>query len=310
MLDFFSIGVELVKLIVFAVIGFFSKVLYDRRFAKRPDLRYDVQAPATFGTGERERVYQNLVVTNVGTERTDDVRIAFRRQVFETVEHQINFDGPHRTEIVDDLAVILISNIPPRDCIAISFVFSPKEAQVRRIEDFFVSVKASNCLGKPQESKQGSVEEFWKTVVIFVLAVALAGLVPTVWRTTIGPPPLSDLGTIGVATPSKEKDEVVRIVLQTTDLADRGREVMVEIFVENLMPDPFVGWVEVASPWRGGGVLEERINVGGGKRYSAQRKLKIPETVIPGRYKLEGEVRGEAFGRYGRASASVSIKVK
>jgi hypothetical protein len=61
-----------------AVLGVIGKVVYDRRFAKRPDLRYSLGAPATFGTGERERTYQNLEVTNAGLETTTDVRINLR----------------------------------------------------------------------------------------------------------------------------------------------------------------------------------------------------------------------------------------
>ena len=47
---------DAIKTVFGAVIGIAGKVIYDRRFAKRPDLRYAFGAPATFGTGDRETV--------------------------------------------------------------------------------------------------------------------------------------------------------------------------------------------------------------------------------------------------------------
>ncbi len=73
-----------------AVLGVAGTVIYDRRFAKRPDLRYIFGAPAKFGTGDRETVYQNLEVTNAGTETTTDVRISFSRPDFDASENKVH----------------------------------------------------------------------------------------------------------------------------------------------------------------------------------------------------------------------------
>jgi len=75
------------NIVLGAAVGVVGKVIYDRRFAKRPDLRYTFGAPAKFG----ETVYQNLEVSNAGTETTSDVRINFSLPNFDLVEHQVSY---------------------------------------------------------------------------------------------------------------------------------------------------------------------------------------------------------------------------
>ena len=118
---------EALKILGAAAVGIAVKVIYDRRFARRPDLRFNFGAPAKFGTGERERVYQNLEVTNAGTETTTDVRINFSRPNFDLSEYQVSYDGPHNFEKTDEQVGMLIPSFPPGDSVTLSFVFSPSK---------------------------------------------------------------------------------------------------------------------------------------------------------------------------------------
>jgi hypothetical protein len=118
-----------------AVIGIAGKVIYDRRFAKRPDLRYILGARAKFG----ERVYQNLEVTNAGRETTIDVRINFSRPGFDSVEYQVSYDGKHDVEKTDDQVGILFPSLPPGDSATVSFIFFPSKSSIAKIQDLFLS---------------------------------------------------------------------------------------------------------------------------------------------------------------------------
>ena len=308
MTSFSQVMIELSKILVAAVLGFLAKVLYDRRFAKRPDLIYEVQPPATFGAGEKKRIYQNIIVANIGTERIEDVRIAFRRDDFESVEHQVVFDGRHKIDVEDDRTVVVIPNLPPNDGAAISFVLSQTGGQIPDIENFFLYAKGSNCLGRPRAIRQGSVAEYpGQPIVWTLMGILLLILVGIVFINRLFSVP-SDLRVTDREPFFSSK--IVSMALQTVDTAARGQEVSVDIFVENHASDPFFGSVEVDAPWRGGGILDERVNIGGGRRYSAQRKLKIAKDVAPGRYHLKGRVTGFAFDQFGGSRTVASIEVK
>lgn len=310
MSSFSQVLIELSKILAAAVLGFLAKVLYDRRFAKRPDLRYKFQAPATFGAGEKKRIYQNLVVSNNGTERIEDVRVAFRRRDFESAECQVVFDGQHNIEIEDDRASVVIPSLPPNDVATISFVFSQASDQTRYAWDFFLSARGSNCLGQPGHARRDGVGEFPAPAIPWILilmGIALVLLFGTVFLHRSLSPAGGVTETIRGALTTTE---IVSLVIQASEPAARGQQIPVEVFIENQAPHPFVGQVDVLVPWPGGGVVDEWINVGGGKRLSFQRKLKIPKDVVPGTYPLKGWVIGHAFDQRVVTYAVTPIAVK
>ncbi|HEY3303773.1 MAG TPA: hypothetical protein VGL70_09605 [Candidatus Binatia bacterium] len=106
-----------------SLLGLGGKVAYDRFFAKRPNLRYAINAPARFGSGEKARIYQNIEISNKGNETTSDVRINFNAQTFPLVEHQVVYDGAYSLEKSDNHATVLVPNLPPGDKVTVSFVF-------------------------------------------------------------------------------------------------------------------------------------------------------------------------------------------
>jgi hypothetical protein len=130
-----------------AVVGIAGTVIYDRRFAKRPDLRYVFGAPARFGT----TIYQNLGVTNAGRETTTDVRMNFSRTKFDSSEYQVSYDGKYDIEKTDDQVGMLIPSFPPEDSVTVSFTFSPPKSSIAKIQELFLSAKSKECVAKPLE---------------------------------------------------------------------------------------------------------------------------------------------------------------
>ena len=131
------------NLVIGVAAGVIGKVIYDRRFAKQPDLRYALGTPATFGSGDRETVYQNLEISNSGTDTTTDVRINFSLPAFDLVEHQISYDGPHSLEKSENRVSITIPSLPPGDSLTLSFTFSPAKSNVNKIDSIFLSTQVS-----------------------------------------------------------------------------------------------------------------------------------------------------------------------
>lgn len=302
-----GLAADLAKLLIAAILGFVAKLLYDRRFSRRADVRFSFEQPATFGAGDKARVYQNLEIINVGGESATDVRIIFRRPGFDLVEHQLQFAGQSITERDDERSVIVIPSLPPTDRALISFVFSPEKVQIKNIQDLLVSVRASNSLGRPGVARDRNIGEtiFASVVLTIVTALAMGFILQNLLGVT--------LPGLGPRRAAREGEEIIRLVMQTPDAVVRGKAATIEIFVENLSTDPFVGWVEARPPrWPGDQAdrLIEEITVAPGKRHVLRWNLSVPKQVLPGRYEFSGEVSGWAFNRRGKVYTNGVIQVK
>lgn len=306
---------ELTKLVFAAILGFSAKVFYDRRFARRPDVSFSFEQPATFGVGDKARTYQNLEITNIGRETATDVRILFRRPMFDLVDHQIQFTGAYSIDREDERSIIAIPTLPPSDRALLSFIFSPEKCQIQSIQELLISVRASNCLGRPRPTTQASSADIFQVGVFVGLMVALAtiillnylGFSVVGWR----PAEVERLPALSRDLPPR-REEIVRLVLQTPDVVIKGRVATIEIFVENLATEPFTGVVEVFQPdWPGSSEwLRRRVAVGPTKTQTFIWKLNVPETVISGRYVLRGSVTGTAFTKRGEVFRDAIIEVK
>lgn len=295
---------EVVKIAVGVFLGVVAKVIYDRRFAKRPDLRYEFQRPATFGAGEKEKVFQNLVLTNEGMETANDVRISFKRPVFEKVEHHISFDGPYQKDSADDCSVIVLKNLPPKDVAIISFVFVPSELTVRSIDEVFLSARASNCIGNVRTPKESN----WLDAVYLSIMGVLV-LTFFVWFPLF----VSKLIRTDSSIDAPEKVEVARLVIQAPKSVKPGSKIAVDVFIDNLSQDPLIGEFLGTAPWW---VADERqgflrrLSLSAGKRQSLNWKFTVPADTPPGRYAVTGMVAGYVLAKYVHIKSSAVVEVK
>jgi hypothetical protein len=303
---------ELFKIAAAVALGIVGKIIYDRKFSNKPDLRYKFESPASFGTGEKERLYQDLVVSNEGTETAMDVRISFDRSKFSQVEYQIDFEGLHNTEESDDRSTIILNNLPPKDDARICFLFAPSIAA--DANDILQSVRADNCVGRIRTSPPTSGGDWW--FLAFVVAAILMGFNFTAWylaSSKFSP----ESASITSKSSDDERQEIVRLAIQPQDVGHPGNHLIIQFFIENLTQDPFMGWVRAEAPRWGDWTqtYSERsfirqLTIGGRKRQTIEWKIKVPANVLPGRYLLSGELSGESFGYYGKVNASTPIEVK
>lgn len=299
---------ELTKLLGAAVLGFLGKILYDRRFAKRPDLRFSFERPATFGSGEKATIYQNLEIANVGSDTASNVRVIFKRPIFDLIEHQIQFDGESRTEQDVDRAVFVIPNLPPRDRALMSFVFSGDKLLAESAEHALVSVRADNCLGRPRVASNQNLTEVITLGATAVSLVVLIGLF-LFPRSEQRP---TDTRSAQVSSVRVKRPETIRFIMQASDAVARGKEATIEMFIENLSGDPFTGSAEIRRPaWsRDLTGFWKDIAVAPGKRIVVRWNLPIPESMLPGRYELRGEVTGSVFNTRVEEYVTTALEVK
>ncbi|MFQ5791956.1 MAG: hypothetical protein ACE5JI_15895 [Acidobacteriota bacterium] len=305
-----QIVVELLKYAGAALIGVLSKAAYDRWFGKRADLRYTFEPPATFGAGDAEEVFQNVTVTNVGRERADDVRVSFNRSAFKHVRHQVTYDGAHDIKEVDGLSVITVPYLAPHDSLTISFRI-PAHMPTGRAEEFFVSAKASNCLGKPYARSQSTFTETIAPAVLVGASVGLGLLIlVVVTRTGQAPSEMASRAKTDASITSPQRT-ALQITLQAPNYADRGTAIPIEAFLNNAASDPFVGDARIWPPWSAPDFRQYiKVNVAGGKTQTARWSLTVPEALTPGRYAIQGIASGYILNEYVSVKTSVTIEVK
>ena len=273
------------------IITLAGKVIYDRRFSKRPDLRYTFGASAKFG----ETVYQNLEVTNAGTETTTDVRINFSRPGFDLSKYQVSYDGPHNFEKTDDQVRMLIPSLPPGDSVTVSFIFPPHVGEIQHV---FISAKSKECLAKPLERTKPA------TMVapsVMVAAGVMAGwaVASTLWQMKSIQQinePLILSEKLGVV--EKTPSEIARLTVQVPNPVAPGREAEIDCYIDNMSNNPFAGYLSIsAPPWAELVNIRsiQSINVGAKTRTLVKWKLKVPKNVYPGKYRLTIAVSGSTF---------------
>jgi len=314
---------EALKILVAVLLGVGGKVLYDRFFAKGPDLRYEFQRAANFGVGDKETVYQNLVVTNQGTDTAEDVRISFKRPGLDLVEYQLEFDGPHDKEQTDDRAVVILKTLPPNDLATLSFIFSPAKTH-EKIEDLLVSVRASQCLGKPRSSSTTTNSEstavmalIWGGVLGLLITWMVIFLLRTLTSSTLIPPvTVATFPDLGPAVANSTEEKLVELKVQAPGTINRGKSVKIEFFIENLSQDPFIGFLDVHAPYWGTEEmqysdtrLDQSITVAAGKRELITWTFKVPKGAVPGRYALIAKISGRAYDKYIDLRKTVDLKV-
>jgi hypothetical protein len=220
-------------------VGIAGKVIYDRRFAKRPDLRYVFGAPAKFG----DKVYQNLEVTNAGTETTTDVRINFSLPNFDLSEHQVSYEGPHNFERMNDQVGMLIASLPPGDSVTLSFVFSPSKSNIGKIQDLFLSAKSKECVAKPLERTKPAGND-WTMVapgLIVVAAAVMAGwtLASTLWQTKsvqqMSEPLILSEKLRVIEKIEKTPNEIARLIVQVANPVVPGKDAEVECYIDTIL---------------------------------------------------------------------------
>ena len=268
-----------------AVIGIVGKVIYDRRFAKRPDLRFIFGHRAKFGTGEREIVYQNLEVTNVGLETTTDVYINFKH--VDLIEYQVSYDGPHDFKKTDEQVAILVPSLPPGDSVTLSFTFSPSKSNINKIQDLFLSARSKECVAKQLDRAKSTNGDWASTLVTFV-ASAMFAYGATVFFTSLWQ-------TRSVQPEIKPPNELVRLTVQVPNPVASASEAEIECYIDNLANNPFVGLLRITAPWVDEMVFVEKVNVGAKSRKLVKWKLKVPNNVQSGKYRLNMELLGDAF---------------
>jgi hypothetical protein len=250
-MDWIGDGIKLVLAAVFGIVG---KVIYDRQFAKKPDLRYSFGAPATFGTGERSRVYQNLEVSNAGTESTTDVRINFSLPEFDLIEHQVAYDGVHSLERTEDRATLVVPSLPPGDSLTVSFVFSPSKSS-SKTRNVYLSARSKECLAKPLERAKGSNGDW--SVAVFSLGIVLglgamlfySGEIRESFKTI--EQFKEQLKFSEKLQTEKTQKQVTRLTVQVANPATLGKEVEVECYLENLSTHRFTGVLVLFPPMGG-----------------------------------------------------------
>jgi hypothetical protein len=306
---------EAIKVLLIAVLGIVGKVIYDHRFAKKPDLRYSFGAPAAFGTGERERVYQNLEVSNVGTESTTDVRINFSLPGFDLIEHQVAYDGVHNLERNQDRATIVVPSLPPSDSLTLSFVLSPSKTNAQ-IRDIYLSARSKECLAKPLDRAKGANYDYgWG---VFGLGIILGLITIIVYVLT----ERSKIIELFKEQPTlrekletaKIKIEVARLSVQAANPATLGKEVAIKSYIENLSEHPFAGTLVIYPPrgWAGAGqaVVSTDINLGGLSRKVFNLSVRVPNGAQPGKYQFTTELTGAAFDEPVRVWTKSVLEVK
>jgi hypothetical protein len=295
-------------------VGIAGKVIYDRRFAKRPDLRYVFGAPAKFG----DKVYQNLEVTNAGTETTTDVRINFSLPNFDLSEHQVSYEGPHNFERMNDQVGMLIASLPPGDSVTLSFVFSPSKSNIGKIQDLFLSAKSKECVAKPLERTKPAGND-WTMVapgLIVVAAAVMAGwtLASTLWQTKsvqqMSEPLILSEKLRVIEKIEKTPNEIARLIVQVANPVVPGKDAEVECYIDNMSDHPLTGYLTIFAPSWAGPSNIEKINVGAKTRNLVRRKLKVPNVLPPGKYNIAIELSGAAFDQPVSLRSTGIIEVK
>ena len=287
--------------VIGGVIAIAGKVIYDRRFSRRPDLRFKFGAPARFETGDIERVFQNLEVTNAGTETTTDVRINFSLPNFDLSEYQVLYDGPHNFEKTAKQVALLIPSLPPGDSVTLSFLFSPSKSNIGKIQDLFLSAKSKECVAKPLERTKSMGGDWVTSIINLGLVGGIAGFVLYIFLSQTRSvqqinEPLISSEKLGVV--EKTPSEIARLTVQIANPVAPGREAEVDCYIDNMSNNPFAGYLRIsAPPWAE--LLNirslESINVGARTRTLVKWKLKVPKNVYPGKYYLTVGVSGSAF---------------
>ena len=297
-----------------AIIGIAGKFIYDRRFAKHPDLRYTFGAPAKFGTGERERVYQNLEVTNAGTETTTDVRINFSRPNFDLSEYQVSYDGPHNFEKTDEQVGMLIPSLPPGDSVTLSFVFSPSKSNTGKIQDLFLSAKSKECVAKPLERAKSTAGDWSLAVPLIAITIALLALVFTLDSFSNPIAALIQLREqiqLGEQMKvEKIQNEIARLTVQVSNPVAPGQEAAIECYIDNMANNPFAGFLRIYPPSWAEGPYSERINLGSKSRKLVGLKFNVPKNVYPGKYRFAIELSGDAFGQPVKVQTTEMVEVR
>jgi hypothetical protein len=281
---------EAFKILFGAAVGIAGTVIYDRRFSRRPDLRFKFGAPARFETGDIENVFQNLEVTNAGTETTTDVRINFSRPSFDISDCEVLYDGPHNWEKTDKQAALLIPSLPPGESVPLSFIFSPSKSNISKIQDLFLSAKCKECVAKPFErTKSTDSDRAGLGISIILSTVILAGVYTFVQQNAFR----QSRQQLGGA---KITNEIIRLTVQVPNPVAPANEEEVECYIENLSNNPFAGLLRITAPaWADEMLFVERVNVGKKSRQIVKWKLKVPNNVQPGKYRFSTELLGDTF---------------
>ena len=310
-----------VNLVLGGAVGILGKVIYDRLFAKQPDLRYSLGAPATFGAGDRATIYQNLEVSNLGRETTTDVRLNFSLPAFDLVEHQISYDGPHTLERTEDRLAIGVSSLPPGDAIALSFTFSPSKSSIDGINDIFLSAKSKDCIAKPLDRLRTTGGEWIGLVLAFSVTLVGISVVATLVFTGLqSQVRVAERATTDVTEQLQLHEklnretkavEVAKLTVQVANPVFVGREAEIQCHIENTSSDPFYGSIIIAPPFVLEGVpVYQSVNVQSKNRQSFTWKAKIPKQVAAGRYLLIIRLSGRAFDQPVELHAEETIDVR
>lgn len=307
---------DVLKIVVGAVVGIAVKVIYDRRFAKKPDLRFGFGAPAKFGTGDNKTVYQTLEVANAGTETTTDVRINFSLPMFDLVDHQVSYDGPVEFERAADRTALKIQSLPPGDAITLYFVFSPARLSIEKIQELFISAKSKDCVARPLERS--------KTVGSDSISVAMTAVALLTMGFFVFQPSRERRGEVSqpqgyltrekieeLRKKQKEIAELVRLRVQSANLVSAGSQGEIQCYIENTSENPLDGTIEITPPkWVGVASFFERVNVRGKTQKSLVWKFVVPKDVAPGKYQVSGEVRGHTLDIPIRVETKEIIEVR
>jgi hypothetical protein len=288
---------EAFKILLGAAVGIAATVIYDRRFSRRPDLRFNFSAPMRFETGDIERVFQNLEVTNAGMETTTDVRINFSRPSFDISDYQVLYDGPHNLEKTDEQVALLIPSLSPGESVTLSFIFTPSKSNIGKIQDLFLSARSKESIAKPLVvaeplKRTKSTGHDWRQVAVSIILglVILVGTHVYLQQRNALPQLRKQPGVVKITT------EIVQLTVLVPNPVFTETDAEIECYIDNLANNAFAGLLRIIPPlWADDLVFVERIGVGAKSRTLVKWKLKVPNNVQPGKYRFNTELIGESF---------------